>query len=60
MKYVLSVLQVCHEEQRKAIDQELGSLYDIKYATPMTGRSNLIWPQPRTSSGREGTFWMRR
>lgn len=41
MKYTLSVLQVCHEEQKKFIDRELGSIYDIRYATSYDRQEQL-------------------
>ncbi len=33
MNHLLSVLQVCHEEEKKIIDRELAGTYDIRYAT---------------------------
>ncbi len=41
MKYALSVLQVCHEEERKVIDRELGGIYDIRYATSYDRQEHL-------------------
>lgn len=41
MKYTLSVLQVCHEEQKKFIDREFGGIYDIRYATSYDRQEQL-------------------
>jgi len=41
MKYVLSVLRVCPEEEKKIIDRELGNIYDIKYATSYDRQEQL-------------------
>ena len=41
MRYALSVLHVCHEEEKKVIDRELGSSYDIKYATSYDRQEQL-------------------
>jgi len=41
MKYTLSVLQVCHEEQKTFIDREFGSIYDIMYATSYDRQEQL-------------------
>lgn len=41
MKYVLSVLQVCHEEEKKFIERELGGVYEIKYANSYDRQEQL-------------------
>jgi phosphoglycerate dehydrogenase-like enzyme len=41
MKYVLSVLDMTAEEVKKVIDQELGSFYNIKYASSYDRQEQL-------------------
>jgi D-3-phosphoglycerate dehydrogenase len=41
MKYVLSVLHVCHDGEKKIIDRELGSIYDIRYSTSYDRQEQL-------------------